>query len=288
MKVSKTFKSERELAEFLNKRGLGLNEISGPWINSSNFLFILFEDGSAPSSIRPGGSAGVSYGADAAVASGGSSLIEVGLSESTETDEDLGASGYVATMLLNFTGTLAETYVLPGTVSISDSDGTGPSLQDDGAGTLVETVKGTKRGTINYATGAVDITYPFNPAQRMYLPTGNILATYKHSSLPDSEAVPPRARLSRMVISTPTANVTDVDYEVYEQEDTAAQPPLLTGSASLTNTAPAIIDLGGAISSILEIADMDKRDRRWVKVTPTVAPAAESDIRVRMTWEDLS
>jgi len=60
----------------------------------------------------------------------------------------------------HFTGTLSYFPVRPGTVSITDGS---QVATDDGAGNLIGSINGGGTNTINYATGAYDVTFAANP-----------------------------------------------------------------------------------------------------------------------------
>lgn len=60
-----------------------------------------------------------------------------------------------------FTGTL-QFPILPGSVTVMDVKAGGQSAVDDGNGNLVQTGGTTKVGTVNYATGAITVTFTGN------------------------------------------------------------------------------------------------------------------------------
>jgi len=87
-------------------------------------------------------------------------------------DQEAIGTGDAATA--QFTGTLAYLPVRPGTVLITDEN---LRATDDGNGNLVGNVAGAGTNTINYSTGAYDVTFSDNIASG-----DDITATYEYSS----------------------------------------------------------------------------------------------------------
>jgi len=78
--------------------------------------------------------------------------------DETVENESLGTGDAATTQ---FTGNMAYIPVRPGTVSITDGT---QVATDDGAGNLLGDVNGAGNNTINYATGAYDVTFTAAPA----------------------------------------------------------------------------------------------------------------------------
>jgi len=119
-------------------------------------------------------SAPVRFTTDVKVMNQGSAAADVrlahGASEKAITGEHLAALGNPLTI---FRGKLQYGSVKPGTVSITNA-GAPATVVDDGAGNLVDTGTTTKRGTIDYATGTVDLTYGAAA-------TAPVVAAYTHT-----------------------------------------------------------------------------------------------------------
>jgi len=245
---TKTLMSEVDLANFMNQNGLSVDSVTGPFTNSSGHLFIFYDAPAGPSSVgllpAPSPAAGVSF-----ASASGASTVEVGESRTVVSGEVVGAiSGG------GYTGTLTSGYVVPGTVELTDSGGTGPTIVDNGSGILVEKGTATRRGTINYSTKAITVTYAYNG-----IGTGNLLADYQWSAVPDAGPVPEVARLTQITVTGAAGNIA---FEIYEDE---AKTKLAVSGT--------IVVVGGIgtlaldhISRTMETVDLTKRDRRWVVV----------------------
>lgn len=86
---------------------------------------------------------------------------------------------------VNFTGNLSHTPIVPGTVSITSSDGSSDLvITDDGSGNLVGDV-GAGTNTINYATGAFDVDFSAAPSA-----SDVVNAEYSVDSESSEEAAP--------------------------------------------------------------------------------------------------
>ena len=207
----KTFLSEQELAAWMTIAGVSLSGIKGPFINSSGQPFLFFEDSTPPRVISSlSASSGVSYGEQV-----GAGTIEAMAWKTPVAAEVVGAlTG------LSFSGALANSYVIPGSVVLTDSGGTGPTMKDDGNGNLFEAGTTIKRGTVDYATKAVVVNYIFGK-----MGTGNLLANYSYSSLPDTSSVPPRCRLTNVSVKGAGANI---GFTIYE--DSSLATPVYMGT----------------------------------------------------------
>jgi len=241
------FPTEHELARYMNQQGLSVDAVSGPYTNATGHLFIFFDGPAVPlpngALPAPATGAGMSYGTIAGVGT----VVMMALSAPI-TGEVVGA---ISAGLAS--GPLAQGYVLPGTVVLTDSGGVGPTMVDNGQGILVEKGTTKRRGTINYTTKVVSISYTAsNPG------TGNLEADYSWSTVPDAADVPEVCKLTQIAVSGAGGNIA---FAIYEDE--ALTTPAVTGT---------IVVSGGVgflpldyISRILE-TDPTKRNRRWITV----------------------
>lgn len=239
----------------LNALGLDIGAVRGPFMNSSGHYAVFYEDPTVSGgAIQPGaGALGFSYGA------GGAGTVEVRQKSTAVVAE---AQGAITALLVS--GTLGNTYVLPGTVVLNNSGGTGPVVVDNGQGKLV--LQGTTQqvGVINYATGVFSFAYRATAAG-----TGNLTANYEHSDLPDSADVPGSAYLRSISLLSAAATV---NVSVYS--DAALTVPDFIGTVPVT-AGQGFLNLGGVPSNI---TDLTTRDRRWIVVS-----AAVTDLRLH--WE---
>lgn len=93
----------------------------------------------------------------------------------TRTNEPLTARAASAT---RYVGALQHKSIVPGTVSITNAGAPLTIVDTGGLGLLFDTGTTTQRGTIDYATGLVDITYGAAP-------TEPVRATYQHTDYTD-------------------------------------------------------------------------------------------------------
>lgn len=260
--------SNNAFVRFLNSRGLGLHDVEIVR-NSSGLLTAIYDDGVAPEIIdATAGAVGEAYGEDTNIPLLGS-VIELQAKRTTVLGEVVGAGAQV------FAGVLANfPYVIPRSVVLTDSGGVAPELVDDGLGFLIRSIDHTPRGTINYATGAVAVNYHFDE-----VPTGNVLADYEYSDLPDTGDVPTLALLSTLVIRLVSgAAVTTITWTIYE--DSAATQPIAQGTDAISPASPfVIVDLDDRPSHCL---DLSIRTSRWIKIIPD---NATNDFQIRLGWK---
>lgn len=263
-----TFRSEPELVRFLHINGIEASNVFATRPNSSGTWTVIYEDGQPRQWItgKPG-SAGLSYAGGTNV---NGDMLLLGPKREVVAAEDLGA------IVNPFTATLANAYVMPGTVTLVDSASVAnTTVVDDGWGWLVRKSDRVRLGTIDYATGDIELQW-----YALEAPAGNVLADYEWSDLPFSSVVPFSAELSVLVIELVSgAAVTSVDWAVYEDE-AAAFPPIAEGTSALNVAGEhEIIDLGDRLSTVLDTA---ARVGRWLKVTPD---DATNEIRALLHWK---
>lgn len=243
-----------EFTKLLNKLGLEIGSILA-FTNSSGHYVAFYDDTTGGDIIYPAdGPLGFSWGA------GEGPTVEV-LRKRT----NVPAESFGAITALQVVDTLANTYVLPGTVIFTNVGGTGPTLVDDGAGKIVEQGGTRIRGEIDYATGDFTINYMAHAPG-----SGDLEVNYDYSDLPDSADFPARAILKSISVAA-ASNVTIAIYE-----DEALTLPVFQG----------IITVAGGVGSlsiddkvtIIAETDLTKRNRRWITVDVAV-----TDLRVY--WE---
>jgi hypothetical protein len=255
--------NERDLAAFMAAQGLGIADVLGPTRNASNHLVIIYDDGTPAPVDASIGAAGTSVG----TADGGApNTAEVGRDQAVATSDNLGAA------VAAFTGTLSNFPAIPGTVEITVT-GTGQVIYDDGSGVLRDRSKGDarRRGTINYLTGAVGITFGVGDS-----PSGNVEADYRWSATPDFTDMPRTVRLVAAALSGFTP-ATAVVVKVYEDEALAFLRWSGGGNTDAAGDLYLPIDV---ISRTQETADPTKRGRRWVTITGDAAQGT-----VSLSWE---
>lgn len=194
-----------------------------------------------------------------------------------------------------WTITLAEAsgtqYIKPRTFFVQATNNA-PELKDDGLGKVI--TNDAKRhilGTIDYESGEVTVTYR-SGGTPLSAPT----VQYDYSELPNSSVFPKVAALSHIVFVTSAKNG-HLEYDLYNNNPTNAADPykapcFFRHGSSLSPTrigssgkymAEDFCD--GRISICLS-TDVDDRQKRWMKVTPSNA----SDIieAVYVYWNRLS
>jgi hypothetical protein len=211
-------------------------------------------------------SAPVRYTTDLKVMNQGSEAADVrlahGLSEKAITGEHLAAFDTGA--LTTFRGRLQFGSIKPGTLSITNA-GAPATVVDDGAGLLVDTGTTTKRGTVDYASGTIDLTFgaaATAPVVAAYTHTDYVEFTFAQSQTATAAGTYPEAfptQFGRVVPGTVTltdGTRTFVDDGKGNMIETGAGGPadvvgtvdyalgiitLTTGSATLTAAADSVV-----------------------------------------------
>jgi hypothetical protein len=265
---STSFRTEIEMTKWMNAQGLDISDLYVLWMNASNFWTVFYEDGLGRDVIdTTEGSAGVAFGTAAGVAGPAGATIRMTALRTAVTGESLGTATDGT-----LSATIANTYVIPDSVVITDGGGVGFTVNDDGYGNLVSAEDGKLVGTVNYATGAVAVQWPF---QRW--PTGTITCNYRYSSLPDTDTVPVRAKLGALSIKQTVGTAASVAYEIYENA-AKTMGPIARGTITLTNGV-GVVDLNHVTSCCL---DLTIRDSRWLVLIPNTGT---STFVAHMTWE---
>jgi hypothetical protein len=230
-----TFKDENSVARFLSERGISHHEVGGPYYNMNGAQYVLVDEG-MPQNLPPSGIPviGMSYG----VSDGGSpNIAEVTNAYTSVTAESLGPA------TLSFSATLANTVVIPSTVVVTLTSST-TILKDNGRGRLLSTIDASPRGTINYYTGAVSITFWGQDNIG-----GNVEVDYQYSSLPTATGIPDKVELVGLMIDSGTASAT-ITATVYN--DNSGASAAFTGSVTLDTDGKGFLPLSGAISIALD------------------------------------
>ena len=241
-----TFKDENSLARFMTERGISHHEVGGPYYNMNGAQFILVDEGAA-ASVPPSGipSVGISVG----TTDGGTPNQATATDAySSATAESLGAAA------IAFTATLSNTVVIPNSVVITMT-GSATSLKDNGRGKLVNVADASPRGTIDYYTGAVAIT--FWPQDQI---GGTVEADYLYSTLPNATGMPDKVELVGLSIANGTGSAT-VEVAVYN--DSSLTSLAVAGGTTLDSGGNGFVSLQGAIS----IAVDPTIPARWVVIS---------------------
>lgn len=264
---STSFRTEIEMTRWMNAQGLDISDLYVLWMNASNFWTVFYEDGLGRDIIdTTAGAAGVAYGTGTGVGVAGA-IIPVGALRLTTTAEALGAPDPTTGVL---SGTLSNTYVIPDSVVLTGTSGF--VVKDDGFGALVDSETGKLVGAVDYAAGTFTARWPFGgiPA--------TVSADYLYSSLPDTDNVPTRARLSALSVLRTSGAAATVGWAVFN-DAACALPPVAMGNITLSGTGAGTANLINVVSNVLDVAN---RDGRWVKLFPNVGP---NDFTVTLTWE---
>lgn len=266
---STSFRTEIEMTRWMNAQGLDIADVYVLWMNASNFWTVFYEDGLGRDIIdTTDGPAGTAYGTAAGVGTGGT-LVRVRALRVAVPSEAAGTPDQTTGTL---SGTVSYTYVIPDLFSISDPSGVGFTVKDDGFGFLVSAETGQQVGVIDYATGNFSVKWPFGK-----IPTGVVNATYTYSSLPDSDNVPVRARLSNLAIKMTSGTAATVAWAIYN-DSAKAHPPAAVGTITLSGG----VGAANLLMSISNVLDLTTRDSRWVELTPNTGTNA---FEVLLTWE---
>ena len=271
---SAQFQTDQQLVNFMHAEGISPSAVFVWNTTVAGWTAILYDDGTARPYVdgKPDW-AGLSYGTGTnlpTVAAGGS-VLEVKAKRTAVAAENTGAGTRV------YTGTLANGYIIPKSLTISDDGGTAPSVTDNGLGALVLVSNGEARGTVNYSTKAIAITWHHDE-----VPTGDILAAYNYSTLPGSSNVPPRAELDSLLITCVSgAGVANVAWRVYE-DAAAATPYIASGSTAIIAGVTVNVDLADILSVNLDTATPNSR---WVRLVPD---NATNVFTVQLRWKNPS
>jgi hypothetical protein len=253
----------------MNAQGLDIADIYVLWMNASNFWTVFYEDGLGRDIIdTTDGPAGTAYGAVTGVGTGGATVQVHSLRVSVPSEP----AGTPDLLSGSLGGTVSYTYIIPDSFSISDPSGVGFAVKDDGFGFLVNAETGSQVGAIDYATGNFTVKWPFGK-----VPTGVVNATYTYSSMPDSDNVPVRSRLSALSLKMLTGTATTVAWAVYN-ESAKAHPPAAVGTITLTNS----VGSANLLMAISNTLDLSIRDSRWIELIPN---AGTNNFEVLLTWE---
>lgn len=266
---STSFRTEIEMTRWMNAQGLDIADIYVLWMNASNFWTVFYEDDLGRDIIdTTDGPAGTAYGTASGVGTGGT-LIRVHALRVAVPSEAAGTPDPSSGVL---NGTLSYTYVIPDSFSLSDPGAVGFTVKDDGFGFLVSAETGQQVGTINYATGNFSVKWPFGK-----IPTGTVNAAYKYSSMPDTDNVPVRARLSSLSVKLLTGTAATVNWAVYN-DSAKAYPPTATGTITLVNG----VGAASLLMAISNVLDLTTRDSRWVELIPNTGT---NSFDATLTWE---
>lgn len=266
---STSFRTEIEMTRWMNAQGLDIADIYVLWMNASNFWTVFYEDGLGRDIIdTTDGPAGTAYGAVTGVGTGGATVRVRALRVAVPTE----AAGTPDPSTGTLGGTVSYTYIIPDTFSISDPGGVGFSVKDDGFGFLVSAETGQQVGVLDYATGNFNVKWPFGK-----IPQGAVNATYTYSSLPDSDNVPVRSRLSNLSLKMTSGTAATVGWAVYN-ESAKAHPPAAMGTITLANG----VGAANLLMTLSNVLDLTTRDSRWIELIPNTGT---NNFEVLLTWE---
>lgn len=266
---STSFRTEIEMTRWMNAQGLDIADIYVLWMNASNFWTVFYEDGLGRDIIdTTDGPAGTAYGTVTGVGTGGATVRVHALRVAVPTE----AVGTPDLSTGTLGGTVSNTYVIPDSFSISDPGSVGFAVKDDGFGFLVNAETGQQVGVLDYATGNFNVKWPFGK-----VPQGAVNAAYTYSSIPDSDNVPVRARLSTLSVKLTSGTAATVGWAVYN-DSAKARPPSASGTITLANG----VGVANLLMSISNTLDLTTRDSRWVELIPN---AGTNNFDVFLTWE---
>ena len=269
---SAQFQTDQQLVNFMHAEGISPSAVVLWNTTIAGWTSILYEDGTARTYVdgKPDW-AGLSYGTSTNIPTPAGVLVEVKAKRTSVVGEVLGVGTRA------YTDTLAQGYVTPKSLTISDSEGSAPSVVDNGLGALVLVTNGAVRGTVNYSTKAIAITWHHDE-----VPTGNILATYNYSTLPGSSNVPSRVELDSLLITCVSGpGVTTVDWKVYE-DAAAAHPYIASGTTAIVAGQSVNVDLADILSLNL---DTTNPNSRWIEMGPG---NAVNVFQVQLRWKNPS
>ena len=266
---STSFRTEIEMTKWMNAQGLDISDVYVLWMNASNFWTVFYEDGLGRDVIdTTGGAAGIAYGTASGVTTASPATLRMTALRTTVSSESLGSATEGA-----LSATLANTYVIPDSVTLTDGGGVAFTVKDDGWGNLVSAEDGRLVGTLNNATGALVVQWPFGR-----WPTGTISAAYTYSLLPDTDTIPTRVKLGSLSIKKTAGAATSVSYAIYE-DAARTLGPIAMGTIPLSGSGVGVADLNHRVSCCV---DLVTRDSRWVVLSPD---AGTNTFVAHMTWE---
>lgn len=266
---STSFRTEIEMTRWMNAQGLDIADIYVLWMNASNFWTVFYEDGVGREIIdTTDGPAGTAYGTATGVGTGGATLRVCALRVAVPSE----AAGTPDPSTGTLSGTVSYTYIIPDSFSISDPSGGGFTVKDDGFGFLLNAETGNQVGVIDYSNGNFTVKWPFGK-----IPQGAVNATYTYSSIPDSDNVPVRARLSNLAIKLTSGTAATVGWAVYN-DSAKATPPSAMGTITLSGG----VGAANLLMTISNTLDLTTRDSRWVELTPNTGT---NTFEVFLTWE---
>lgn len=266
---STSFRTEIEMTRWMNAQGLDILDVYVLWMNASNFWTVFYEDGLGRDIIdTTDGPAGTAFGTVAGVGTGGDTVRLHALRVDVPS-ESMGTPTLATGVL---TDALSDTYVIPDSVTLTDPGGVGFAVRDDGFGFLVNAENGNQVGVIDYATGAFTVKWPFGK-----IPTVAIEAAYKYSSMPDTDNIPVRARLSCLSVKQTAGDAATVGWAVYP-DSAKAYPPSAVGTITLVNG----VGTANLLLAISNTLDLVVRDSRWIELIPDTGT---NDFDVLLTWE---
>lgn len=256
--------SLQELLRDMQTVGLSIRDIDGFHDTASGHVTVMYEDNS-PSEVID-----VSAG-EAGVASATSVSSNVAfLTALRSTQSEAFASDAF---------TLSDAYVIPRSLTLTDTGSTAPTLVDNGRGVLMTQKEHVHVGTVDYASGAVSVTLGGRFAAR----SGSWSATYTYSVSPDTDPVPNVAVLDQLVIETATAG--SISYELYE-DSSLSGVPVASGSVTTVATLanPARFAGRAMLNCVSTQMDTDwtKRTGRWLRVS-----ASPVLVRANLYWRRL-
>jgi hypothetical protein len=256
--------SLQELLRDMQVQGLSIRDIDGFHDTASGHVTVMYEDNS-PSEVLDvsPGEAGV-----AAATSVTSNVAFLGSLRSAQS-ETFAADAF----------TLSDTYIIPRSVVLADTNSVAPTLVDNGRGILMTQRDHVHVGTINYASGVVTVTL----GGRFPARSGSWEANYTYSASPDTDPIPNVAILDQLVIETATAGT--ISYELYEDSALSGLPIVagtITTTATLANASRFVGRVMLNCVSTQMDTDWTKRTGRWLRVSATPA-----FVRAHLYWRRL-
>ena len=234
-----------ELLRELARKGLKLSDIDGVSRNESGHYFTVLQSDEVDDDIidTTAGKIGVSK----ATLSVNDTRTPCG-TDHTEVTSTIASTTPTATINLH----ALTTYIIPGTITIEDTEGVAPNLIDDGLGNLIEPSSGINRGVVNYGSGEVTFNYHVQS-----YPKTSVDVVFKHSAEPCITNVPNQVKLKGIHLSGGNGGNTDI--KIFDSSSGGV--PVYA-----QNIGPGYHDLGGRIS-IQQDLTLSDRKYRWVSTS---------------------